>query len=135
MPHAHEQDFPYNFEKGVEHHNIWSTVPLPAAQVLQVCSWAHMQQGNMCSALMLTFMPCADHPGAQEGLRICLVHQPPAPGVHSHGELHSSCLTWQICAAAEPCLDWWACMQVWHAHVVSRPLPGHSHHAVHANGH
>lgn len=30
------QDFPYNFEDSVEHHNIWSTIPLTKAAVIEV---------------------------------------------------------------------------------------------------
>jgi hypothetical protein len=30
------QDFPYNFEEEVEHHNIWSTIPLAEADILKV---------------------------------------------------------------------------------------------------
>ena len=30
------QDFPYNYEADVEHHNIWSTVPLGEQRVLEV---------------------------------------------------------------------------------------------------
>ena len=30
------QDFPYNFEEDVEHHNIWSTIPLNEKQMLEV---------------------------------------------------------------------------------------------------
>ncbi|EIE19021.1 hypothetical protein COCSUDRAFT_44811 [Coccomyxa subellipsoidea C-169] len=29
-------DFPYNFEEGMEHHNIWSTVPLSEEEVLKI---------------------------------------------------------------------------------------------------
>jgi len=32
------QDFPYNFEDDVEHHNIWSTIPLGEKRVLEVHS-------------------------------------------------------------------------------------------------
>lgn len=32
------QDFPYNFEDDVEHHNIWSTIPLGEKRVLEVDS-------------------------------------------------------------------------------------------------
>ena len=32
------QDFPYNFEEDVEHHNIWSTIPLDEEQMLEVRS-------------------------------------------------------------------------------------------------
>lgn len=28
-----ENDFPYSFEAGIEHHNIWSSAPLPEAEV------------------------------------------------------------------------------------------------------
>ena len=31
------QDFPYNFEEGMEHHNIWSTIPLSKEEVFKVC--------------------------------------------------------------------------------------------------
>ena len=30
------QDFPYNFEEDVEHHNIWSTIPLDEKRMLEV---------------------------------------------------------------------------------------------------
>lgn len=30
------QDFPYNLEAGVEHHNIWCSKPLSAAQIEEV---------------------------------------------------------------------------------------------------
>ena len=30
------QDFPYNFEEDVEHHNIWSTIPLDEKRMLAV---------------------------------------------------------------------------------------------------
>lgn len=29
-------DFPYNFEPGIEHHNIWSTQPLPPERIVQI---------------------------------------------------------------------------------------------------
>jgi hypothetical protein len=33
-PHpAHHQDFPYNFEPGVLHHNVWATRPLSAPEL------------------------------------------------------------------------------------------------------
>lgn len=32
------QDFPYNFDDDVEHHNIWSTVALQEADILKVRS-------------------------------------------------------------------------------------------------
>ena len=36
MPSTPVQDFPYNFEADVEHHNIWSTIPLTEERVLEV---------------------------------------------------------------------------------------------------
>ena len=33
-----EQDFPYNMETGIEHHNIWSPVPLSSQELQQVGS-------------------------------------------------------------------------------------------------
>lgn len=33
---AGTQDFPYNFEEGVMHHNIWSEVPLSHEEILKV---------------------------------------------------------------------------------------------------
>ena len=36
LPSTPVQDFPYNFEADVEHHNIWSTIPLTEERVLEV---------------------------------------------------------------------------------------------------
>ncbi len=64
------QDFPYHFEKGVEHHNIWCTVPLPEPEVLQVGRQIHhftldvkaSQQGPDCGCVP------AGHPAKQTGV-------------------------------------------------------------------
>ncbi len=44
------QDFPYNYEADVEHHNIWSTVPLSEQRVLEVSNPLALQ---LCQQLLL----------------------------------------------------------------------------------
>lgn len=31
------QDFPYNFDRGMQHHNIWCTRPLSDEEIAEVC--------------------------------------------------------------------------------------------------
>lgn len=52
------QDFPYNFEQDVEHHNIWSTIPLDEKRVQDVSPKSTLPAYNGCpvNAGLLLFM-------------------------------------------------------------------------------
>ena len=55
------QDFPYNFEEGVTHHNLWSEVPLTHEEILKVTSPCQdsMSKGRIqYSATRLKTSPC-----------------------------------------------------------------------------
>ena len=57
------QDFPYNFEEDVEHHNIWSTIPLDEKRMLEVglpCPFLHILM-DLLSSIGILAQQTAPH--------------------------------------------------------------------------
>ena len=91
------QDFPYSFEEDVEHHNIWSTIPLDEKRMLEV--------GSPCpSFCSLMYLPSTAAEQTQQ----------PAPltrllgkGVHSHLASSSLLLLHQVGRVAAEFMEAW----------------------------
>lgn len=73
------QDFPYNFDRGMQHHNIWCTRPLSDEEIAEVCG---ISRSAPLAIFMVTqeasdmYLPVAGHHAAScrlgGGLAYCV---------------------------------------------------------------
>ena len=133
------QDFPYHFEEGVEHHNIWCTVPLSEPEVLKVAP-VTLHVLVLCTQVpaseILTACVCLQvvEENRQGYEYVWFTNPGPLQSIPTVSTLFFPVAV-RCCHVVALGTDTrLGAVQVWHAHVISKPLGNglRSHPAVHA---
>ena len=134
------QDFPYNVEEGIEHHNLWSTKPLSPERLSQACSslmqypdllsypltrrqgWQHAHARGIEKLLQGQCLHCRTH---QRSVVTDVHGDSMTMGCRTAQEIAKHRKGWEWCHWVNPA-SLASIPSTWHAHVLSRRRPDHA---------